>query len=621
MCGIAGYVSMKGLDGPRMTESLHHRGPDFTGEYETQVGDRRVYLGSKRLSILDLSFAGAMPMFTEDRQVAIVYNGEVYNFKELKDRYLSNYTFKSKTDTEVILYLYDTFGIDFIEKLNGAFAIAIFDNRRSRLYLIRDRVGIKPLYYHFAGDNLVFGSEIKAILASGLSFSVEEAYVQRYFVFKYVPGNDTLFGNIKRLPPGHFLEYDIANHRLRKEAYWHLCPHPETAVLSYSESQKILLDLLEDATKIRLIADVPVGNFLSGGLDSSTIACILRDKPQITHYCAKKTRQDLKKEGTTSDFDFADRLAREMRLNLMPIDIGSGVVTADVLRQILRYSDDLIADGSQIPAYLITEQARATSRVMLTGMGADELLLGYSGHLLTLLSLFFDKMPALASSPLTRLFHSLNQGKGLFKAYRRWLHKFGKYYHYPGYKYGLFSIVGDYENSLSIYEHDPNNVTDYIARYFQDGADPFACLLHFETDNFLVKNLHYIDRMCMANSVEGRMPFLDHRIVEFAAGLPRSYKLSNLGRYKRILKDGTKGLVPGYIIKRRKAGFGMPLRSILSDRDRVDHLLDRSFFGDHSSFSLADIDRIIHNHISGKEDNSSIIFALISYQEWHKMYA
>ena len=620
MCGIAGYISSKKLHDAEMLSCLHHRGPDHEGSYTDTIQNKQIFLGHTRLSILDLSADGNQPMFSDNKQIVIVFNGEIYNFQELKKKHLAQQNFHSKTDTEVVLKLYEKIGMDFIKELNGDFAISIFDKQKDKLYLIRDRVGVKPLYYYENNERLVFASEIKSIVAAGVEAELNEDEVLNYFVFKYSPQQKTLYKNIFRLPPASYLEYSISKNTLSIHSYWQVQKNNKYANLSYSDAQDCLFELIKDSSQMRLIADVPVGNFLSGGLDSSIIAYFIKDRKDILHYCARKSESDLKKEGTTSDYYFAEKLAKSWGLNFNHIDIGSEEASIEMIRKTLFYSEDLIADGSQIPSYLITKDASKTSKVILSGMGADELFLGYAGHMLTLISSqYLDRLPNMLSTGIGSLAAKVNQGKGKFLAYRRYIHKMGKYSSYPNYKYALFNIVGDFDNSCSVYNGNRESVEEMMTGYFPKGNDVFDSLFHFEMENFLVKNLHYTDRMAMANSVECRVPFLDHRIIEFAYSIPRNYKLTTNGKFKRILKDTFKTQLPNYVVNRRKAGFGMPLRSILSNRKTINTLLDKDFFAGFAKFSVANIYMVVENHVAGKEDNSSIIYALISFQEWYKM--
>ncbi|MBL4592614.1 MAG: asparagine synthase (glutamine-hydrolyzing), partial [Flavobacteriales bacterium] len=596
---------------------IQHRGPDALGKYETVINNKKIGLGHTRLSILDLSEKGNQPFSSLDNKIHLIYNGEVYNYLELKEQHLKNEIFISNTDTEVILKLYQQKGMGFIDLLNGDFSIAILDENENKFFLIRDRAGVKPLYFSTQNDNLIFGSEIKSILKAGVKAELATENLQKYFVFKYSPANETLFKNINRLQAAHFAEYDLNNATFQIKKYWEP-KQDKYQGITYQEAQDEIKILLQDATEKRLIADVPVGTFLSGGLDSSIIASFLKDKENINHYCASKEAKDIKKEGTTSDFHYAQQLAQEWNLNMTEIPIGSDNTNLEQIRNTIKYGDDLIADGSQIPSFLITQQAAKQSKVILSGMGADELFLGYAGHQMTMLDGWMSKMPL--SNAMAKMGFSLDQGKGKFKAFRRYLHKLGKYYQYPNYKFGLYTIVGDYENSLSVFNGDKENTTEFLSNYFPEGANPYECFKRFEYENFLQKNVSYLDRMTMANSVEGRVPFLDHRIIEFAHSIPRKYKLSNKGKTKVVLKDAFKNDLPNYVTNRRKAGFGMPLRSIFSSEEKINELLDRDLFNSIEGFSLTDIEKNIQAHLSGREDNSALIYALISFQEWYKMY-
>ena len=617
MCGIAGFVSGIQRDGPGMVRALHHRGPDAQGSFAVEIGDRQVFLGHARLSIIDLSAAGTQPMFTADRRMAMVFNGEIYNFQQLRRRFLSDVEFRSSTDTEVLLALYERLGLAFLEHLNGDFAIAIADMARGKLLLIRDRIGVKPLYVWQRGDDLVFGSEIKALLAGGVEPVLARDNLQKYFVFKYTPGTATLFQGVYRLPPGHYLEYDFSTHRSQTVRYWEL-PVQTDYSTSYADACDWVRELMEDATALRLVADVPVGNFLSGGLDSSIVAALLRDSGKIVHYCARQSEAANALEGTSSDYLHARRLADDWQLHLQAVDIGSAELSREQIARTAYFADDLIADSAQIPTYLITEGAGHTSKVFLSGMGADELYLGYAGHLLTLLSSYIEATPG--HGVFLHMVSKLDQGRGSFKSIRRYLYRLGKYRDYPAWRAAIFSLVGDFETSASLVDGDRDLIADYLAGYFPAGRDPFEGFKRFEFDNFLQKNLSYTDRMSMANSVEVRVPFLDHRLVEYASRLPRQFKLDNLGNTKRILKDSFRSRVPAYVTERKKAGFAMPIRSVFGSRERVAALLDYPLLSDAAQVNIEAVETAIARHVGGAEDNSSLIYALISFQEWYRVF-
>lgn len=599
-----------------MVRSLGHRGPDSNGTYRAESHGHQVFLGHARLSIIDLSAAGSQPMFSENGGIAIVFNGEIYNFQELRARYLAGRTFSSASDTEVLLGLYELMGMECLEHLQGDFAFALVDSIRRKVVLVRDRVGVKPLYLWRDRGELVFGSEIKSLLAAGVVPVLATENLQSYFVFKYVPGDQTLFRGVTRLPPGHYLEYDLVTGASAISRYW----EPDTEVdraLTYDDAGKLVRALVEEATRSRLIADVPVGNFLSGGLDSSIVASIVRDNPQISHYCARQSSGDVAQEGTTSDYTYARRLASQWGLDLQAVDIGAEEATLDQIGTTAWYCDDLIADSAQIPTFLITRGAAKGARVFLSGMGADELFLGYAGHVLTLLDSYAGRIPG--NGAALSLLSNLAQGKGQFKSARRYIYRLGKYHQYS-YRSGIFSLVGDYETSMSLVAGDRESIADFLGSYFPPGGDPFEAFKKFEFDNFLQKNLAYTDRMSMANSVEVRVPFLDHRVVNLAYSLPRTFKLGRFGKGKRILKDAYRGIVPDYVIDRRKAGFAMPIRSIFGSRETALALLDFDVLSGAAPISVDAVRGIVDRHVLGLEDNSSLIYALLSFQEWYKRF-
>ncbi len=617
MCGIVGYISHTGLNKEKSLQSLHHRGPDNYGMWNDTAGDKHLFLGHTRLSIQDLSEAGNQPMRSEDGNLILVFNGEIYNFKELKKEFFPADTFRSHTDTEVILKMYQKFGAGFVRYLNGAFAIALFDKSENKLHLFRDRLGIKPLYVYCDDDTFAFASELKAFKALGLPFLFQPENVQNYLVFKYLPENQTLIKNVRKFPPATHGIIIPGTLQQENKQYW----QPDfsgNSTLTEATAREELFGLLQSSVNYRLIADVSIGNFLSGGIDSSIIAYFLREKNAIMHYCAVKSRHDIKKEGTTSDAQYARLLAERWHLPFIELPIGSNNTTQELIRKTVFYADDLIADGSQIPSYLITQKASSGSRVILSGMGADELFFGYAGHQLILLDRYLQKIPG--HKEIARFFNTLHAGKGHFKAFKRYLVKVGKYHHLYPEKYGFYNIVGDYQNALFILNRTDESSLTVLKNYFTPDVHPFVALHQFEKNNFLQKNLNYLDRMAMANNVESRVPFLDHRIAEFAYSLPRHLKLNNRLQTKYVIKKTFAPYLPSQIIKRRKAGFGMPLRSIFSDDNKINELLDWQWVNDMQMFNVKALQQIILRHINGEEDNSALIYAVISLQEWYKLW-
>jgi asparagine synthase (glutamine-hydrolysing) len=620
MCGIAGYYSSRVQPDEEILQSLFHRGLDSRGFVHAEINNRHLGLGHTRLSILDLSDHGRQPMTSAAGHVVLTFNGEVYNFGRLRLQHLKEIAFRSETDTEVVLQLYLKYGISFLEILEGDFAFCIYDSRLHKLFLVRDRAGVKPLYYCHHRENFFFASELKSLFLMGVPRKVKESALQKYFVFKYSPGDETLVDGVYRVKPGTYLEYDLNTWACTTSTYWQLKKNELYQKMSFNEAKEEVLRLMQQSVSDRLIADVPLASLLSGGLDSSIIAYHLQSHPEIRHYCAVKSEADIRKEGTTADATFARQLAAQWKLTLEEISIGSDEANFDLISQTLYYGDDLVADGSQIPAYLICKKASEKAKVILSGMGADELFLGYAGHQISWLALMIDHLPALAREPLYRQLASLNQGKGKFLAYRRYLRKLGTYAGAGNLKFGFFNIVGDYETSLSLLRGDERETLGVFEKYFNETGDVFDSIFRFEYDNFLQKNLNYLDRMAMASSVEGRVPFLDHHLIEFAYSLPRHYKLSKTGRSKHILKEAYARVLPSQIINRRKAGFGMPLRSIFSNHEKINRLVDFDFFESFSGFSMEAMHAMINRHLAGTDDNSSLIYALISLRHWYRMH-
>ncbi len=616
MCGIVGFIAASTATHTLFAmdaalRALGHRGPDYEDSYSENRGSYRVSLGHRRLSIIDLSAAGHQPMHAAG--VWLIYNGEVYNYEALRDEHLSGVKLKSSSDTEVVLHLYLKFGEEFVKLLNGDFAMAIFDRNENKVLLYRDRMGVKPLYIYQNQGVFAFASEIKAFKAAGLPLSLDEDGVGNYLIFKYSPGQRTLFKEVGRLKPAHVLRFDLTSGSVAERSFWELSASVVPYKGSYSDAQCELRAMMKQAVEMRLVGDVPVANYLSGGLDSSIIATYLKDGGH-THYCAVKNQSDLKAEGTTSDGYYARKLAAEWGLDLRQISIGLDELNPENLGAAIHACDDLIADGSIIPAMLIAAEASKDHRVVLSGMGADELFLGYNGHFLMRLTEMVTIIPG-AKGILAPAFRRIDAGKGPFKAYRRYLQKWGNNVG-STYQAAQYSVVGDVASAKSCF-NGKSQFEAFLDPYFSGGADPFEQLLHFEQENFLVKNLHYLDRSSMAYSLESRVPFLDHQLVSFAAGLPLEYKLDWKLKSKKILKDAYHKELPTFITKRRKAGFGMPLRSLLINKEVLDLFLPLDFFAGFQFFNVDQVKHIIQAHRAGRQDQSALIYALISFRIWY----
>jgi asparagine synthase (glutamine-hydrolysing) len=440
----------------------------------------------------------------------------------------------------------------------------------------------------------------------------DDSQIGNYLVFKYTPGQNTFYREVDRLEPGHQIQVNLDTGVSIKEPYWNLNHGAESFRGSYADAQSELRRLLKNAVESRLVGDVPIANYLSGGLDSSIIAHYLRGGHH-KHYCAVKQKADLQAEGTSSDGFYARKLADEWNLDMEEISIGLDQLTPELISEAVWACDDLIADGSVIPAMRIAKHAAVDHRVVLSGMGADELFLGYNGHMLLRLSEYAGTIPGLKSM-LAPMFRKVAAGKGPFLAYRRYLQKWGNNLG-KDFEPGRYSVVGDLDSALSVFKGKAG-YEGVFSPYFDHGGDMWDGLLRFETDNFLVKNLHYLDRSSMAYGLESRVPFLDHKVVEFAASLPVGFKLGWDLQSKRILKDAYGDVLPRYITHRRKAGFGMPLRALLARPEVLNSLLPIDFYAGFGSFDVDAIKRLITAHQSGKQDQSALIYALIAFRFW-----
>jgi len=614
MCGILGVVASEidTLAFQKGLKSLKHRGPDNTGLFSESLDGRQISFGHTRLSIIDLSEAGNQPMHSGD--ISMVYNGEVYNFKELREKYLQDCKLKSSSDSEVLLHLYSKLGPAFVRELNGDFAIAILDRNKRKLRLYRDRFGVKPLYIYRDRDTFAFASEIKAFREMGLALSLDRDEVRRFLVYKYTPGQRTLFKEVDRVAPASDFTHDLRNQSNSAQFYWSI-PEGKKFRGSYDEGKSRLRELFSKSISSRLIADVPIANYLSGGVDSSIIGYHLKNGGH-TQFCAVKNKSDLEAEGTTSDGYYARKLAEIWDLKLTEIEIGKEQLTKELIRNAVWSCDDLIADGSAIPAMLIAEQAAQDYKVVLSGMGADEIFFGYNGHFLLQLDNLASKIPGLKSF-LQPLLKNIQPGKGSFKAHKRYLKKWADNQTGP-YGAARYSIVGDVQSAISLSRYKPS--FEYLFSGFIGEEKSFENLMKFELNNFLVKNNHYVDRTSMAFGLESRVPYLDHHFVEFISTLPHEWKMDWKFKSKKILKDAYADVLPDFITKRRKAGFGMPLRSLLSQSAVLGGLIDKELLGDLNLFDLGVLDKLIADHSSGWADHSALLYAVISFQEWYKLF-
>ena len=622
MCGICGIVNFDGSDPvdriviERMTESLAHRGPDDAGYFV----EGRVGLGHRRLSIIDLS-GGRQPIFNEDRSAAIVFNGEIYNYRDLAEALkTAGHTFRPRSDTETILHAYEEYGDDCVQQLRGMFGFAIWDGAKQRLLLARDRLGVKPVYYYRDRHFLAFASEIKSLLEiRSIPREVDPDAFDMYLSLRYVPGPRTMFKNIFRLQPGHVLVADDSGIRITK--YWDIdYPDPEP------HSPEFLLErfreLLDESVRMRLLSEVPLGVFLSGGLDSSAILATMskyagdsRVKTFSVGYQASRAE-----ETASNEFEYA-RLAADAFASEHHEYRLDATHFAEFVPDLVSYLDEPLADPSCIPLYFISKLAREHITVVLSGEGADEILAGYG---------IYSKMLALdriyaGAGPLSRLApwianlapseklrHYVRMcGQALETRYRGVSRGFTEE--------GKLRLVG-----ADRMKQSERQFRDVFGGYFKavENASPLDRMLYVDAkvwlpDDLLIK----ADKMTMANGLELRVPFLDHKMVEFAATLPNASKIHGKGG-KTLLRSAMRGVLPDAIIDRPKKGFPIPIGSWLRTSLRQftrDHLLAR----DSACSRYVDRDetaRLVEEHEQGRADRSQEIWTLLVFEFWHRHF-
>jgi asparagine synthase (glutamine-hydrolysing) len=627
MCGIAGFARMGADREPsgvldRMTCAIRHRGPDDFGYYV----DPYVALGHRRLSIIDLA-AGHQPMGNEDGTVWVVYNGEIFNHaavRPLLER--AGHHYATRSDTETILHAYEEFGHSCLERFRGMFAFALWDKRRRTLWCARDRLGIKPFYYFWNGRLFAFASEIKALLEHPeISPRLEESALPEYLAFGYLSGEQTMFSGIRKLMPGHWLElrFGDSGPSLAVEQYWDV-PAPPASPAARTEQEWVeeCRRRLEETVRMRLMSDVPLGMFLSGGVDSSAIAGLMKrmvDTP-IKTFSVGYT------EAEYSELDYARQVAAHIGSDHHEVQVGmTGFFNA--LPKLVWHEDEPITWPSSVSLYFVSKLASSQVKVVLTGEGSDELFAGYARYRFYALNQRWGRIyghapgflrqavrgqiatsPLLSASLRRKLGHTfLGRDQSIDSLY---LDNF--YSAFPeSEQRSLFPHVGNtspYSNYRRYWEEEPQ-------RPFLDQ------LLYADQKTYLVELLMKQDQMSMAASIESRVPFLDHPFVEFAASVPDSLKLQD-GSAKYIFKKAVEDLLPPSITYRKKMGFPTPLRQWLMD-SRAKPLLAllEEPTGLLASFSdRAGLRALLDRHTSGQQDATDRIWRLLNLQVWGDVF-
>jgi len=618
MCGIAGAFSPGGVMpwGPEvvdaMCRAITHRGPDDQGVYL----HASAHIGMRRLAIIDLH-SGHQPIHNEDRSIWIVFNGEIYNYPTLKAELQHlGHSFYTQTDTECIVHAYEQWGLDAFARLRGMFAVAIVDLRLQRLVLARDRLGKKPLYYtQMADGTLAFGSELKCLLQiPGFRPQVSARATRDFFAMGYVPGPGSIYEDVHKLPPAHVLVLERGVQKLQR--YWKPAFGPKWSADEHTLRRQ-LLEHLEEAVKVRLVSDVPFGAFLSGGTDSSVVAALM----------ARNMSQPLKtfsigfREAAFNELPDARRVAKHIGA-----DHHEYIVEADavgMLDKLVWHFDEPFADSSAIPTYLVSKLAAQHVKMVLSGDGGDELFAGYERYVkYRQLSAWRARSMNMAG-PLLEGVASLwpgAKGHRLARAAQRMR---------LGYPDDYLSGVGlarraDLEQLLDLPSDIDLDPYASVREPYRDGlgGDELDAILWGDINTYLLEDiLVKVDRMTMANSLEGRSPLLDHQLLEFAARLPADLKLQGQTG-KRILKEVARQLLPAELLNKPKQGFAIPLSAWMRGDllPMMRDLLASRSFRERGVYNVEGIQKCLQRHVDGQQDHGEWLWSVLTYELWARRF-
>jgi asparagine synthase (glutamine-hydrolysing) len=617
MCGIAGITWKDEALVARMTKVIAHRGPDQDGIYT----DEFISLGHRRLSIIDLSEHGRQPMSNEDGSVWVVFVGEIYNFQALRPVLEGlGHTFRSRTDTEVIVHAYEEYGPACVERFNGMFAFAVWDRKRRELVLARDRLGVKPLYYYAQDEKLIFASEIKAIVqVPEVKREINPEALYHYIGYEFVPAPATMFRNVQKLPPGHYLRYKDGKTEIVR--YWDVEFHRQAHSRQYYE--ETMRDMLTESVRKRLVSDVPLGVFLSGGLDSSAVVALMSR-------CGVEPIQTFSlgyADPSFSELNYARIVAKQFGTKHRELIIDP--ITPDLIEKAVWHLDEPMTDLSTIPFYLICKKAREHVTVCLSGEGGDEVLVGYDRFKASKANGYYAFLPEWVRrgviAPLINALPDQPQKKGLVNVVKRFIqggllpdeagHMRWQYFGVPADDQQLFAkdILGEITRDpfAPVRAHALRcNSTERLDR------EIYVDLKFTMPDSVLMK----VDKMSMAHALEVRVPFLDYQFVEFCATIPGDLKLEGFTT-KGIFRSAMKGILPDEIRERGKQGYSLPIKNWLRQelREYTTDLLTSSPLME-EAFNMAYIRQLIREHGEYQANHNHILWALINLAIWHRLF-
>lgn len=621
MCGIVGIVAFGSAPAPTleqvrdMCETILHRGPDADG-LDVRGG---VGLGMRRLSIIDLA-GGNQPIFNEDGSILCVFNGEIYNFEQLrKDLKSKGHSFTTRSDTEVIVHAYEEYGEHFPGYLNGMFAIALHDTRKKKLLLVRDHIGIKPLYYSLSNSHLVFGSEIKCLLTTGLvDRQLNMDALGQFLAWEYVPGDMTLLHGVHKLEPASLLVIDLVNPEVKPQEYWDI-PAERTSSLSAGEWEERVDSLLYDCVQRQRIADVPLGAFLSGGVDSSLVAAAMPGAQTFSIGFDDPSYNELHWAQQVAQY-----LGVQHRDEILQPDI------LELFEHLLHFMDDPIGDFSIFPTFLVSRLARKYVTVVLSGDGGDELFGGYETYLADAKAIQYARLPAVVRKglvePLVRSLKPRTAKKGLINKAKRFIEGLEQPEDFSHVRWRIFA--GEMEQAQLFTPEAGEQIQiplgTHIRQLFTKAGNrhPLNRSLYVDTKSYLCDNiLTKVDRMSMAVSLEARVPYLDVDLVELAFAMPAELKVQG-GETKSLLKKVAARHLPRQCVYRPKEGFSIPIKQWLAStlRPLMEDLLAESRIREQGIFQVERVNRLKKEHYSGVANHSHILWAMIMFQAWQQRW-
>lgn len=628
MCGICGEVCETNRGGgvdpgriKKMCRALTHRGPDDEGYYF----DQTVGLGHRRLSIIDLD-TGHQPISNEDETIWVVLNGEIYNYKGLNEKLVqSGHRFKTRTDTEVIVHLYEEAGIDCIKTLRGMFALALWDSRKKQLILARDRIGQKPLFYTETPNALLFASEAKALLQHNLiSREVNPLAVHDFLSFKFIPCQEDLFKNIYKLPPASTLIYQ--NGEIQINRYWELYYRPDPDMTEEYATQRSE-ELLFDSVKLRMMSDVPLGAFLSSGLDSGLVVSMMS---RASHERVNSFSIGSNSEGF-NELPHARLIARKNNTNHREFIVNPDAIS--ILPDMIYHMDGPYADVPALPMYYVSKLARKYITVTLTGDGGDELFAGYDRYIAGQILQLYRLVPMFLREKMIPRLLSFFKERTARKSWRqtiRWLNSMSMVPKQEAYARGISFFSFENEQKEQLYTPDfknrigmVNSMDGIISRYWSDHAhDPLERMCYSDIMVRLPEYSHIkVDRISMMHGLEARSPFMDHKLIEFSATIPSRLKLKRKKR-KYLLRKLATSYLPSEVLNLPKQGFGSPInRWLRGELKKLSHtLLKSALLVKDGYFNQAYIDRLLAEHTSRKINNGNKIWGLVNLEAWYRIY-